>query len=84
MAKNESTIVLKADPTDPDDFDITEGAVERGLSERRVRRRERGAQKAPTKQQVTLRLDPDVLAKFKAAGPGWQSRINEALRRAAG
>lgn len=34
------------------------------------------------KQPVSLRLDRDVLAKFKATGPGWQSRINEALRRA--
>lgn len=32
------------------------------------------------KQQVTLRLDPDVLAWFKAQGPGYQTRINAALR----
>lgn len=37
-----------------------------------------------TKVSTTLRLDPDVLAAFKAQGPGWQSRMNEALRRAAG
>lgn len=36
------------------------------------------------KVQTTLRLDPDVLERFKAEGPGWQSRINAALRRAAG
>lgn len=36
------------------------------------------------KQQVTLRLDPEVLARFRADGPGWQGRINEALRKAAG
>ncbi|MES3099187.1 BrnA antitoxin family protein [Sphingomonas faeni] len=34
------------------------------------------------KQQVTLRLDPDVLAKFREGGPGWQGRINAALRAA--
>jgi uncharacterized protein (DUF4415 family) len=34
------------------------------------------------KQPVSLRLDRDVIDKFKATGPGWQSRINEALRRA--
>jgi len=33
------------------------------------------------KQQVTLRLDPDVLAKFREGGPGWQGRINAALKR---
>jgi uncharacterized protein (DUF4415 family) len=36
------------------------------------------------KVPVSLRLDPDVLAAFKATGAGWQTRINEALRRAAG
>jgi len=32
------------------------------------------------KQQVTLRLDPEVLDAFRATGKGWQSRINAALR----
>jgi uncharacterized protein (DUF4415 family) len=36
------------------------------------------------KRQVTLRLDPDVLDKFREGGPGWQGRINAALRVAAG
>ncbi|MFN3433835.1 MAG: BrnA antitoxin family protein [Sphingomonas sp.] len=42
----------------------------------------RGPQRAPTKKQVTLRLDQDVIAKFRATGPGWQARINAALRAA--
>jgi len=33
-----------------------------------------------TKTQVTLRLDTDVVAKFKASGSGWQTRINDALK----
>jgi uncharacterized protein (DUF4415 family) len=36
------------------------------------------------KEQVTLRLDQDVLAHFQEDGPGWQDRINAALRKAAG
>lgn len=36
------------------------------------------------KQQVTLRLDPDIIALFRDGGPGWQSRINAALRKAVG
>ena len=32
------------------------------------------------KEQVTLRLDRDVIAKFKAGGAGWQTRINAVLR----
>jgi uncharacterized protein (DUF4415 family) len=42
---------------------------------------QRGAQKAPTKVAVTLRLDPDVVDAFKADGPGWQTRINQALKK---
>jgi uncharacterized protein (DUF4415 family) len=36
------------------------------------------------KEQVTLRIDSDVLDHFQADGPGWQDRINAALRKAAG
>ena len=36
------------------------------------------------KEAVSLRIDRDVLAHFQAAGPGWQDRINEALRKVAG
>lgn len=36
------------------------------------------------KQLLTLRLDPDVIASFRATGEGWQTRMNEALRKAAG
>lgn len=43
---------------------------------------ERGPQIAPVKQQVTLRLDADVLNTFRATGAGWQGRINDALRKA--
>jgi uncharacterized protein (DUF4415 family) len=35
------------------------------------------------KAQVTLRLDTEVLEHFKAGGPGWQTRINAVLKRAA-
>ena len=36
------------------------------------------------KETVSLRLDRDVLDHFQEDGPGWQERINAALRRAAG
>ncbi|WP_154721631.1 BrnA antitoxin family protein [Ciceribacter sp. T2.26MG-112.2] len=32
------------------------------------------------KVSTTIRLDPDVLERFRQTGPGWQSRINAALR----
>ena len=34
---------------------------------------------AVTKQPVNLRLDPDIIAYFKAGGAGWQTRINAVL-----
>ena len=37
-----------------------------------------------TREAVSLRLDQDVLAYFQEDGPGWQDRINAALRKAAG
>jgi uncharacterized protein (DUF4415 family) len=36
------------------------------------------------KELVSLRIDRDVLDYFQEAGPGWQDRINEALKKAAG
>jgi uncharacterized protein (DUF4415 family) len=80
---------------DPDDAPvITRAIAERGEwrvdgklvkpatgTYRRVGRPLQGEQ---PKQQVTLRLDADVLARFRAEGPGWQSRINAILRKAVG
>lgn len=42
---------------------------------------ERGKFYRPVKEQVTLRLDADVLHWFKQSGSGYQTRINAALRR---
>ncbi|HKA81629.1 MAG TPA: BrnA antitoxin family protein [Xanthobacteraceae bacterium] len=36
------------------------------------------------KETVSLRIDRDVLDYFQEDGPGWQERINAALRKAAG
>ena len=36
------------------------------------------------KELVSLRIDQDVLEHFREDGPGWQDRINDALRKAAG
>ena len=41
----------------------------------------RGAQKAPTKVPVSIRLSPEVVKHYKAQGKGWQGRINDALLR---
>ena len=36
------------------------------------------------KEQISLRIDQDVLEHFQEGGPGWQDRMNAALRKAAG
>ncbi len=43
-------------------------------------RRTRGKNRNPTKEQVAIRLDPEVLAAFRAGGRGWQTRVNAALK----
>lgn len=32
-----------------------------------------------TKQQITIRLSPEVVERFRATGPGWQTRMDAAL-----
>ena len=59
---------------DPDAQPITANA---GL--KRVRGRPR---QAITRAMVSLRVDPDVLEALRASGRGWQTRVNELLRRA--
>ena len=46
-----------------------------------VIKRGRGPQAAPTKVLTSIRLDADVVEFFKSQGDGYQSRINEALRK---
>ena len=59
---------------DPDAQPITSNA---GL--RPVRGRPR---QAVTRAMVSLRVDPDVLEALRASGRGWQTRVNELLRKA--
>ncbi|MBV8209316.1 MAG: BrnA antitoxin family protein [Burkholderiaceae bacterium] len=43
-------------------------------------RRVRGPNKRPTKEQVAIRLDREIVGAFRAGGPGWQTRLNDALK----
>ncbi len=40
----------------------------------------RGPQKTPTKELVSIRLSQEVVASFRASGPGWQTRVDRALK----
>ena len=44
-------------------------------------RKGRGSQRTPTKVSTTIRLDAEVLAYFRAQGAGYQTQINEALKK---
>jgi uncharacterized protein (DUF4415 family) len=81
MVRNASIVGLEADPSDVEDFDVAAADVERALHERRQRV---GRPAGSSKEQVSLRLDREVVERFRAGGPGWQTRMNEALRKAAG
>jgi len=45
--------------------------------------RRRGPATRPPKVLISLRLDPDTVARYRATGRGWQSRIAADLREAA-
>ena len=83
-------------PTDKEDREITRQAKEDGtlLTDEQLKEmrpasdfpelkalvgRGRPRMKNP-KQQVTLRLDPEILNFFKTQGAGWQTKINAALK----
>jgi len=52
------------------------------LGEKLIRpaRRPGRPQSENAKKLVSLRIDPDIIKRFRATGPGWQSRINAVLR----
>ena len=56
-------------------------ALPKGLQKKLQGVRRRGPQKTPTKELISIRLSRDVLAGFRAGGPGWQGRIEAALKR---
>jgi uncharacterized protein (DUF4415 family) len=59
------------------------GKVVREAQGTLTRRRGRPKLTSP-KEQISVRLDPDVLAALRASGPGWQATINQILRKALG
>ena len=44
------------------------------------KRGQRGVQKSPTKQAVSIRLSTEVVDFFKQSGKGWQTRVDDVLR----
>jgi uncharacterized protein (DUF4415 family) len=90
LSDREEAEIQRMIAADPDNPEITDkqiaqakpfGEVFPHLSDLIRRGRGRPTVERPRKQ-VSLRLDPDVLEKFKATGKGWQGRINDVLKQA--
>jgi uncharacterized protein (DUF4415 family) len=75
-------IICDADSPATTEADWADAFVCRGAEElhNEAVRRTRGKNKSPTKEQVVIRYDADILAHFRATGKGWQTRMNDALK----
>lgn len=71
----------EADWVDPDDApELTDAFFKHADEFKGDKLVRRGRPKADVvRERITIRLEADVLAKFKASGPGWQTRMNAAL-----
>lgn len=83
--------ILMADLSDADDDEVTAAALSDPdalpLTAAQVAGMRRRVGRPPgsgTKKRVTLRIDADVLERYRSTGEGWQTRLNADLRKAAG
>lgn len=77
MAKARAAAPYVWDGENEDDRPLTREEMHAGVE---AYRRQRGRPAGSDKESTTIRFDRDVLAAFRAAGPGWQTRMNAALR----
>ena len=83
----EDAAIAAAIASDPDTWEAT-GELRPAMEDPFIRRlverieEERKARKAVGKTRVTLRLDADIVSRLREDGPGWQARVNSALRQA--
>jgi len=87
MTRKQVAAAVQAIPAGTDFVWDGKNEDERPLTKEEMRAGMAGAAKRrgrPTgsnnKEQVAIRFDPEVLAAFRAAGPGWQTRMNDALK----
>ncbi|MBK5913383.1 BrnA antitoxin family protein [Rhodocyclus purpureus] len=65
------------DGEDEDERPLTREEMQVGIE---AYRKQRGRPQGSDKESTTIRLDRDILEAFRAGGPGWQTRMNAALR----
>jgi uncharacterized protein (DUF4415 family) len=70
------------DPDNPEITDMEDFVPAREVLPDLVKNppRHRGPNKAPTKEKVSIRLSQEVLDHYRNQGPGWQTKIDEALK----
>lgn len=72
---------IKSDWIDPDDApELDDAWFEKANLYKGGVLIQRGRPSGATKVSTTVRFDADVIAAFRADGPGWQTRMNLALR----
>ncbi len=92
LTDKEEAEIQKMIASDPDNPEITDEQLKQGKSfadafpdlAESIQRSRGGPSVDSPKQQVSLRLSPDVLAKLKASGKDWQLRADDSLREAVG
>lgn len=93
LTKEEEAEIQKAIASDPDAPEATDEELAKAKPFREalpelaasIDRAKRGRPPVEKpRRHVSLRLDPDVIDHYKATGKGWQSRMNDDLRKAAG
>jgi len=72
----EDAIITAAAMSDPDAMPLTDEEWEHVKPLVRVGR----PPASVTKERITIRLSPDVVGRFRATGPGWQTRMDAALK----
>jgi uncharacterized protein (DUF4415 family) len=92
LTDKEETEIQKMIASDPDTPEATDEQLAQArpfaeafpdLMESIKRSRGRPVVESP-RQQISIRLDPDIIKHYKATGKGWQSRMNDDLRKVAG
>jgi uncharacterized protein (DUF4415 family) len=74
--------IQKMIAADPDAPEATDEALANPMTFAEAMKRHAGRPRLKNpKQQVTVRLDADVIAKMRESGPGWQVRMNDILRK---
>jgi uncharacterized protein (DUF4415 family) len=77
VSDEDDRMITAAAESDPDNPPLTDEEMAAMVPFRSIFGRPK---KENPKQLVSIRFSPEVIAHFRASGPGWQTRIDEALK----